>query len=98
MLKLQSKICEKKHKKRRALRPFSCLSYPKKGVVIMRPSSWIAEVPLQISDSLLKSQRQNVLPLRGEIDLHVSPAVTESLNAIIEKKPNRIVIDLSRAT
>ena len=64
----------------------------------MRPSSWIAEVPLQISDSLLKSQRQNVLPLRGEIDLHVSPAVTESLNAIIEKKPNRIVIDLSRAT
>src|SRR5205809_7648849 len=40
----------------------------------------------------------NVLPLEGDIDLHVSPAVTESLNALIKKKPERIVIDLSRAT
>ena len=42
--------------------------------------------------------RPNVLPLEGDIDLHVSPAVTESLNAMIKKKPERIVIDLSRAT
>jgi anti-sigma B factor antagonist len=40
----------------------------------------------------------NVLPLEGDIDLHVSPVVTESLNAVIRKKPERIVIDLSRAT
>ncbi len=40
----------------------------------------------------------NVLPLEGDIDLHVSPAVTESLNAMIKKKPERLVIDLSRAT
>src|SRR5436309_14307981 len=40
----------------------------------------------------------NVLLLEGDIDLHVSPAVTESLNAMIKKKPDRIVIDLSRAT
>ena len=40
----------------------------------------------------------NVLPLEGDIDLHVSPVLTESLNAIIKKKPERIVIDLSRAT
>jgi len=40
----------------------------------------------------------NVLPLEGDIDLHVSPAVTESLNALIKKKPELIVIDLSRAT
>src|SRR5262252_5978708 len=40
----------------------------------------------------------NVLPLEGDIDLHVSPAVTESLNAVIKKKPELIVIDLSRAT
>ena len=40
----------------------------------------------------------NVLPLEGDIDLHVSPAVTESLNAMIKKKPERIVIDLSRTT
>ena len=42
--------------------------------------------------------RPNVLPLEGDIDLHVSPDVTESLNAMIKKKPERIVIDLSRAT
>ena len=40
----------------------------------------------------------NVLPLEGDIDLHVSPLVTEALNAVIKKKPERIVIDLSRAT
>src|SRR5438552_18928200 len=40
----------------------------------------------------------SVLPLQGEIDLHVSPALTESLNAVTKKKPERIVIDLSGAT
>jgi anti-anti-sigma factor len=39
----------------------------------------------------------NVLPLESDIDLNVSPAVTESLNAVIKKKPELIVIDLSRA-
>src|SRR5215467_754894 len=39
--------------------------------------------------------RSNVLPLKGEIDLHVSPSVTASLNAMIDKKPERMVIDLS---
>ena len=47
---------------------------------------------------VLHQHRPNVLPLEGEIDLHVSPAVTEALNAMIKKKPDRIVIDLSRAT
>jgi anti-sigma B factor antagonist len=47
---------------------------------------------------VLHQYRPNVLPLEGDIDLHVSPAVTESLNAMIKKKPERIVIDLSRAT
>src|SRR5216110_511867 len=45
-----------------------------------------------------RQHRPNVLPLKGEIDLHVSPAVTQSLNAMTEEKPERIVIDLSRAT
>jgi anti-sigma B factor antagonist len=40
----------------------------------------------------------NVLPLEGEIDLHVSPAVTASLNTMIEKKPKQLVVDLSRVT
>jgi anti-sigma B factor antagonist len=39
--------------------------------------------------------RPNVLPLNGEIDLHVSPVITASLNAMIDKKPDRLVIDLS---
>src|SRR4030095_15007366 len=47
---------------------------------------------------VLHQDRPNVLPLEGDIDLHVSPAVTESLNAMIKKKPERIVIDLSRVT
>ena len=45
-----------------------------------------------------RQHRPNVLPLKGEIDLHVSPAVTQSLNAMTEEKPERIVIDLSGAT
>src|SRR5204862_2898251 len=39
--------------------------------------------------------RSNVLALKGEIDLHVSPSVTASLNQMIEKKPERLVVDLS---
>jgi anti-sigma B factor antagonist len=42
--------------------------------------------------------RPNVLPLKGEIDLHVSPVITASLTAMIEKKPKRMVIDLSDVT
>jgi anti-sigma B factor antagonist len=47
---------------------------------------------------VLGQHRPNVLPLEGDIDLHVSPVVTELLNAMIKKKPERIVIDLSLAT
>jgi anti-sigma B factor antagonist len=42
--------------------------------------------------------RSNVLVLKGEIDLHVSPSVTASLNSMIEKKPQRLVVDLSGVT
>lgn len=48
--------------------------------------------------AVLDQNRPNVFPLEGDIDLHVSPAVRESLNAMIKKKPERIVIDFSRAT
>src|ERR1700741_4325326 len=47
---------------------------------------------------VLRQHRPNVLSLEGDIDLHVSPTVTESLNAMIRKRPEWIVIDLSRAT
>jgi anti-sigma B factor antagonist len=45
-----------------------------------------------------RKDRPNVLPLEGEIDLHVSPTVTASLNLMIEKKPKQLVVDLSRVT
>ena len=45
-----------------------------------------------------RQYRRNVLVLQGDIDLNVSPSVTQSLNAMTEKKPKRIVIDLSLAT
>lgn len=48
--------------------------------------------------TVLHQNRSNILSLEGDIDLHVSPAVREALNAVIKKKPKRMVIDLSRAT
>jgi anti-sigma B factor antagonist len=40
----------------------------------------------------------NVLPLEGEIDLHVSPRVAAALSAMVEQKPPRLVVDLSRVS
>jgi anti-sigma B factor antagonist len=42
-----------------------------------------------------RQDRPNVLALAGEIDLHVLPNVTTSLNEMIAKKPNRLIVDLS---
>jgi anti-sigma B factor antagonist len=47
------------------------------------------------SSTLPHQSRSNVLALKGEIDLHVSPSVTASLNEMINKKPERMVVDLS---
>jgi anti-sigma B factor antagonist len=45
-----------------------------------------------------RKDRPNVLPLEGEIDLHISPNVTASLSTMIEKKPKQLIVDLSRVT
>ena len=37
----------------------------------------------------------NVLPLEGEIDLHVSPRVERALASIIKKRPPSVIVDLS---
>ena len=50
------------------------------------------------ADPAPERDRSNVLPLKGEIDLHVSPSVTASLNSMIERKPQRLVVDLSNVT
>lgn len=38
----------------------------------------------------------NVLPLEGEIDLSISPQIASSIKKMIEKRPARVVVDLSR--
>lgn len=43
-------------------------------------------------------ESKNVLPLEGEIDLHVSPRVGERLAEIIKPRPGCVVVDLSRVT
>ena len=40
----------------------------------------------------------NVLPLEGEIDLHISPRVERSLASMIAKRPEHVVVDLSGVT
>ena len=45
-----------------------------------------------------RKERPNVLPLEGEIDLHVSPEVAEWLRTMTAKKPKRVIVDLTKAT
>jgi anti-sigma B factor antagonist len=43
-----------------------------------------------------ESPRPNVFTPEGAIDLHVSPELRASLRAVIDEKPKRLVVDLSR--
>jgi anti-sigma B factor antagonist len=45
-----------------------------------------------------RKDRSNVLPLEGEIDLHVSPNLSASLQVMIEKKPKQLIVDLARVS
>ena len=45
-----------------------------------------------------RKETPNVLPLDGEIDLHVSPEVAKSLKSIIANKPKQLVVDLTKVT
>jgi anti-sigma B factor antagonist len=45
-----------------------------------------------------ETERPNVLPLDGEIDLHVSPGIATSLKAMIADKPPQFVVDLTRVS
>jgi anti-sigma B factor antagonist len=46
----------------------------------------------------MTESQPNVLPLDGEIDLHVSPQISASLAAMIKKKPAKLVVDLAGVT
>jgi anti-sigma B factor antagonist len=43
-------------------------------------------------------ESKNVLPLEGEIDLHVSPRIASTLNEMMRRRPSRLVVDLSHVT
>ena len=45
-----------------------------------------------------KAEDSSVLPLEGEIDLHVSPRIATSLAAIVKEKPKKLVVDMSKVT
>jgi len=45
-----------------------------------------------------ETEHPNVLPLEGEIDLHVSPSIATSMKAKIAEKPPQFVVDLSRVS
>ena len=45
-----------------------------------------------------KKDQPNVLPLEGEIDLHVSPNVAQSLRKMAAKKPKKLIVDLTEVT
>ena len=40
----------------------------------------------------------SVLPLEGEIDLHVSPRIALSVSQLVKKKPAKLVVDMTRVT
>ena len=50
------------------------------------------------SKSTAASNQPSVLPLDGEIDLHVSPRVAVSLGQMIKQKPAKLIVDLSRVS
>jgi anti-sigma B factor antagonist len=50
------------------------------------------------SNTTAASNHPDVLPLDGEIDLHVSPRVALSLAQMVKKKPAKLVVDLSRVS
>src|ERR1700719_1073427 len=52
----------------------------------------------QVSGAMQKRMRPNVLQLEGEIDLHVSPEVAESVRTMVAKKPRVLVVDLAKVT
>jgi anti-sigma B factor antagonist len=43
-------------------------------------------------------ESKNVLPLEGEIDLHVTPRIASTLREMIRKRPARLVVDLTGVT
>jgi len=50
------------------------------------------------SNTTAAANQSNVLPLEGEIDLHVSPRIALALAQMVKKKPEKLVVDLSKVS
>src|SRR3954468_17452287 len=50
------------------------------------------------SNTTAAPNQSNVLPLEGEIDLHISPRIAISLSQMVKRKPTPLVVDLSRVS
>jgi anti-sigma B factor antagonist len=46
----------------------------------------------------MSSDSKNILPLRGEIDLNVSPELATTFSDMVREKPPRVVVDLTDVT
>ncbi len=46
----------------------------------------------------MEKPEPSILSLEGEIDLHVSPQISASLAALVDKKPPHLVVDLSKVS
>jgi anti-sigma B factor antagonist len=44
------------------------------------------------------TEEHKILPLEGEIDLHISPQIAVALRELIKEKPRKLVIDLSKVS
>lgn len=66
--------------------------------MVMLRAGHAAHILLELTPNMVLPESKNVLPLEGEIDLHVSPRVSQKLGEIIKPKPSRVVVDLSRVT
>ncbi len=40
----------------------------------------------------------NVIPLEGEIDLHVSPRIAATLNAAVKEQPRNLIVDIAKVS
>ena len=46
----------------------------------------------------MPKSKPGILPLEGEVDLHVAPQLSASLAAMIADRPPQLVVDLSQVT
>jgi anti-sigma B factor antagonist len=56
----------------------------------------MALFPRTWNQPMSKPQPKNVFSPEGAIDLHVSPEMRASLRELIDEKPKKLVVDLSR--